>query len=70
MILAKACHDLDIIKYLVNDKCVKLSSFGNLNYFKKEMHLKVVQLTCYKCEVECPFNAVIFIKKTDVGNDF
>lgn len=63
MILAKACHDLDIIKYLVNDKCVKLSSFGNLNYFKKENAPKGSATHCYKCEVECPFNAVTFYKE-------
>ena len=36
MILAKACHDLDIIQWLVGEKCEALSSFGNLFYFKKE----------------------------------
>ena len=35
MILAKACHDLDIIQWLVGEKCEAISSFGNLFYFKE-----------------------------------
>lgn len=62
MILAKACHDLDIIKYLVGSDCIKLSSFGNLNYFKKENTPKGAADYCYKCKVECPFNAYKFYK--------
>src|SRR5690554_856826 len=63
MILAKACHDLDIIKYLVDSKCIKLSSFGNLNYFKKDNTPKGASDYCYKCEVVCPFNALKFYKE-------
>lgn len=63
MILAKACHDLDIIKYLVDSKCIKLSSFGNLNYFKKDNTPEGASDYCYKCEVVCPFNALKFYKE-------
>lgn len=62
MILAKACHDLDIIKYLVNSECIKLSSFGNLNYFKKDNTPEGAADYCYKCKVECPYNAYKFYK--------
>lgn len=36
MILAKCCHDLDIAVYLTGSKCVKVTSQGQLNFFKKE----------------------------------
>lgn len=35
-IIAKCCHDLDTIKWLMGKKCVKVSSFGGLYYFNKE----------------------------------
>ena len=34
MILAKCCHDMDIIRYLIGEKCVAVSSFGELCFFK------------------------------------
>ena len=33
MIIAKSCHDLDIILWLMNDKCLRVSSFGSLQFF-------------------------------------
>lgn len=36
MLLAKSCHDLDILSWLINRKCLSISSFGNLKHFKKE----------------------------------
>ena len=36
MVLAKTCHDLDIIQWLVGKPCKKVSSFGDLTYFKAE----------------------------------
>ncbi|NMB97624.1 MAG: Gfo/Idh/MocA family oxidoreductase [Clostridiaceae bacterium] len=35
-ILAKSCHDLDIITYLMDKKCKSVISKGNLMHFKKE----------------------------------
>ena len=35
-IMAKCCHDLDIIKWLIDDDCVAVSSFGSLMHFKSE----------------------------------
>ena len=36
MLLAKSCHDLDVIQWLVDKPCKKVSSFGDLTYFKAE----------------------------------
>ncbi len=36
MILAKSCHDLDILYWLVGEKPTYISSFGNLTHFKSE----------------------------------
>lgn len=36
MILAKSCHDMDIMLWLSGADCSKISSFGSLMHFKKE----------------------------------
>jgi predicted dehydrogenase len=36
MILAKSCHDMDIISYLLDDTPKRLSSFGTRSHFKRE----------------------------------
>lgn len=36
MILQKCCHDMDILLWLVDSNCTKVSSFGALTYFKEE----------------------------------
>lgn len=33
MILAKSCHDMDIISWLIEEPCEWISSFGNLTHF-------------------------------------
>jgi len=34
MIIAKCCHDLDIILWLLDDRCKAVSSFGSLEFFR------------------------------------
>ena len=45
MILAKCCHDLDLLTWFANSECESLSSYGGLYYFKKERHTVVFART-------------------------
>ncbi len=36
MLLAKCCHDLDILTWILQQQVVSLSSFGSLSYYKPE----------------------------------
>ncbi len=36
MLLAKSCHDMDILQWLLGAECKKVQSFGRLSYFTKE----------------------------------
>ena len=36
MILAKSCHDLDLLTWLIDKKPTYVASFGSLGYFRKE----------------------------------
>lgn len=59
MLMAKSCHDLDIIQYLVEKPCVRVSSFGALTYFKKENAPAGAPKRCTDgCPVEatCPYS--------------
>lgn len=35
MIIAKCCHDLDILSWLIDAQCEQVSSFGSLSYFNE-----------------------------------
>jgi predicted dehydrogenase len=36
MLLAKSCHDVDLLQWLMNDECKRVQSFGSLRYFREE----------------------------------
>lgn len=36
MILAKCCHDTDLLQWLIGEKCTKIQSYGYLSHFRKE----------------------------------
>ena len=63
MILAKSCHDLDIIKWLIGKKCEYITSFGSLSYFKRENAPEDSADFCYQCESDCPYNAIKFYQE-------
>lgn len=49
MILAKCCHDFDLILWLSGKSCKSLSSFGELTYFKKENAPEDSAANCNDC---------------------
>ncbi len=61
MILAKCCHDLDLIQWLAGGQCTSVSSFGELSYFR-ERHapLGSTDRCTDGCAVEpdCPYSAL------------
>ncbi len=60
MILAKSCHDLDIISWLMEEKCEWISSFGSLLHFTKENRPEGAPDNCMEgCphSEECPYYA-------------
>lgn len=67
LILAKSCHDLDILLYLAKSRCKKISSFGNLTHFNRENFKEDMGDNCIDCKVEvnCPYSA----KKIYLNNE-
>jgi predicted dehydrogenase len=60
MILAKSCHDMDILLWLVDADCTRVSSFGALTYFNSKNAPEGAPLRCLDgCPVqdECPYYA-------------
>ena len=61
MILAKCCHDMDILQWVIGKKCLKLNSFGTLGYFNKDHAPEGSTERCFDCKVEnCPYHAPTF----------
>ncbi len=61
MLLAKSCHDLDWIRYIMGEKCRSVSSFGALKHFRRaEKPAEAGEaLRCLDCayEPKCPYSA-------------
>ncbi|WP_141502084.1 Gfo/Idh/MocA family protein [Paenibacillus luteus] len=61
MILQKSCHDMDILSWLMDDRCIKVSSYGSLLHFRKENAPTSSTPRCTDgCAVEreCPYSAI------------
>lgn len=60
MILAKSCHDMDILLWLAGADCARLASFGSLSFFKRENAPPGAAARCLdgcRAEPDCPFSA-------------
>ena len=61
IILAKSCHDLDIIRWIVGKPCKSISAYGSLHLFKKENMPDGAPARCTDgCPHQgtCPFSAI------------
>ena len=61
MILAKSCHDIDILQWLLNEECTRVQSFGSLTYFRKENMPEGAPEYCYQgcpAEKDCPYSTL------------
>jgi predicted dehydrogenase len=61
LIIAKSCHDLDILQWFANSRAERISSQGRLVYFKKQNKPLGSAERCLQCpesiEGNCPFSA-------------
>jgi predicted dehydrogenase len=71
MILAKACHDLDLLRWLAGDRCTAVASFGGLHEFRPEQAPQGAFDRCWDGERRCPaapacpFDAVrLYVERT------
>jgi len=61
IILAKSCHDLDIIKWVINKGSKQISAMGDLKWFRRENAPPGSTNRCTdgcKVERECPYSAI------------
>jgi len=59
MLLAKSCHDIDWLRYIIARPYTRVSSFGSLFHFKKANQPSGAADRCVECGVEadCPYSA-------------
>ena len=58
MILAKCCHDLDILRWLLGENCEEVSSFGDRSFFREENAPENSTQYCSDCHcVSCVYRA-------------
>ncbi len=68
MLLAKSCHDMDILAWLIGKKCKKVQSFGALSFFKEENAPEGAPERCIDgCPHgdTCPYNSVNLYLKSN-----
>lgn len=67
IILAKSCHDLDILRWMVNKPCTHIQAFGSLQWFTQKNAPPGSTARCTDgCAVEskCPYSALeIYYRK-------
>ncbi len=61
IIMAKSCHDLDILRWLINKPSKQIAAMGDLKWFRKENAPAGSTHRCTdgcKVERECPYSAI------------
>jgi len=70
MLLAKCCHDLDWIRYVMGSDCQAVQSFGTLKHFRKDQKPDGAGDRCIECRIEpeCPYSAnKIYMSRVQSG---
>lgn len=61
LILAKSCHDMDLLLWLTGKSCKNVSAFGHLTHMRNESFKKGMADRCLDCSEEtesvCPYSA-------------
>lgn len=67
IILAKSCHDMDILLFLIGSHCKKVASFGNLKHFCRENAPEGAAARCLDCphKETCAYSAVKIYKNME-----
>lgn len=67
IILAKSCHDLDLMRWIVDSPCKSISAYGSLSFFTHENRPEGAPARCTDgCPYEdkCPYSAIdIYVRK-------
>jgi predicted dehydrogenase len=71
MLLAKSCHDIDWIAYIMGGHCEAVSSFGSLSHFTEDHKPAGAGRRCIDCHVEneCPYSAKRFYMSRLMAKD-
>ena len=71
-LLAKCCHDIDLLNALSPSRCVKVSSFGRLNHFNRANQPTGAADRCVDCpphiESQCPYSALKIYLRDGLDN--
>jgi predicted dehydrogenase len=68
MLLAKCCHDLDIIQWILDKPCKKVSSFGQLSHFTPENAPAGAPKHCYGTDCPVRENCFYSVEKVYLQN--
>ena len=66
MIVSKSCHDLDILRWIINKPCEQVTAFGGLRLFRSENAPEGSTARCLDCKIvdRCAFSAQrIYLEK-------
>ncbi len=69
MIVAKCCHDFDILRWVLDEDVTKLASFGSLYHFHPDLAPESAAARCIDCNVPaCPFDArSVYLNMANTG---
>jgi predicted dehydrogenase len=65
LLLAKSCHDLDWIRFVIGAPCRRVASFGSLAHFTSADRPPGAAERCVDCGIEpsCPYSAARFYRR-------